>query len=389
MSGSAGVIGPDAHVVIVGGGIAAARTCSALRRGGLTGPIDVVGSEPHLPYDRPPLSKDVLLGTKDDTTLPFDLEKLGVTFHTGRTATALDVERRILHTDHGGMAFDGLVIATGATPTRLPGDGPQATLRTIDDALAVRERMWPGARIVLVGASWIGAEVATAALARGCRVTAVEYDDVPLAGSVGTTVARELLPWWSSVDLRCRISVDSVTEDGVILTGGHPINADLVVVGVGVRPAIGWLEGSGVATARGVLTDERCRTNVPGVLAVGDAAERWSPRDGGHRLVEHWDDAGGAAAAAAAALLRGDEAPAFDPVPYFWSDQFGHKIQYVGRHGPDDHVRLTRSSDGFLEAATWTTPEGVRSAWLGVDLPREVVSQRQSIGRLDEILAAT
>ncbi|MER6975843.1 FAD-dependent oxidoreductase [Streptomyces carpinensis] len=380
-SGQAGMVPHDGRVVVVGGGLAGARVCSALRRKGLTGPIDVVAAETHLPYDRPPLSKDVLLGTRDATPLPFDVEKLDVTFHPGRRATGVSPEAHVLHTDAGDMAYDGLVIATGAGPVRLPGTGEQLTLRTIEDALAVRARLVPGSRVVIVGASWIGAEVATAALARGCRVTCVEYDETPLARTLGDQVARHLRPWWSDVDLRCRLAVQEVSDEGVVLADGQVLPADLVVVGIGVKPVIGWLDGSGIATGRGILTDERCRTGAPGVIAVGDVAERWSPRAGAHLLIEHWDDAGAAATTAAAALLQGDDAPAYDAVPYFWSDQFGHKVQYVGRHSADDDVAVTTDDDGNLATAEWRSADGSRTAWLGVDRPKEVVKARVSIGQ--------
>lgn len=368
----------DGRIVVAGGGLATARIVSTLRRKKVTGPIDIVTAEAHLPYDRPPLSKDVLTGAKDSTALPFDATKLNVTVHTERTATGLDTSARILRTDHGDLPYDGLVIATGADPIALPGDGDQLTLRTIDDALALRERLVPGARVVIIGASWIGAEVATAATSRGALVTCIEYSETPLANALGADVAGRLLPWWSDIDLRCGTSVREVTGEGVVLADGTVIPADVVVTGIGVRPSIGWLDGSGLSTDRGVLTDEFCRTSAPGVVALGDVAQRWSPRVGAHRAVEHWDDAGGAAATAAVALLG--DAPAYDPVPYFWSDQFGHKVQYVGSHGPSDQVSITTSDSGDLDTAIWTDTDGTVTAWLGVDRPRDLIPARLAVG---------
>ncbi|MGO3326605.1 NAD(P)/FAD-dependent oxidoreductase [Gordonia sp. (in: high G+C Gram-positive bacteria)] len=375
---STGPVRLDGRVVVVGGGLATARTVSTLRRKKLTGPIDIVSAEGHLPYDRPPLSKDVLSGAKDSTALPFDPVKLDVTVHTERVATGVDTRARVLHTGRGDLPFDGLVIATGAEPIRLPGDGEQITLRTIDDALTLRDRLTPGARVVIIGASWIGAEVATAATAHGCQVTCLEYADAPLANALGADVANRLVPWWSGTDLRCGTSVREVSGEGVVLADGTVIPADVVVTGIGVRPSIGWLDGSGLATDRGVLTDEFCRTSVSGVVALGDVAQRWSPRTGRHVAVEHWDDAGGAAATAAVALLG--EAPAYDPVPYFWSDQFGHKIQYVGAHTSDDIATITTSDSGDLDTVTWTAPDGTLAAWLGVDRPRDVIAARTAVG---------
>ena len=380
------MIAPDGTVVVVGGGLAAARTVSALRRKKLTGPIELITAEEHHPYDRPPLSKDVLRGDRDQTTLPFDTEKLGVRVHTGTIATALDTGARRLHTTGGEFTYDGLVLATGADPIRLPGDGPQLTLRTLDDALTLRSRLQTGTRVVLIGASWIGAEVATVAAARGAQVTCLEAGDVPLAAALGAEVGGHLLPWWSEIDLRCRTSVTQVRPDGVALSDGTLLPADLVVTGVGVRPAVGWLAASGLEIDRGVLTDDRCRTGVPGVVALGDAAQRWSPRTGRHELIEHWDDAGAAAATAAAALLTEDP-PAFDPVPYFWSDQFGRKIQYVGGHRPGDTASIRTTDTGDLDSVQWIDADGTLTAWLGVDRPRDVVAARTAVGQLAETAA--
>lgn len=378
---SAGGIGPDGRVVVVGGGLAAVRTCSALRRKGLTGPIDVLGAESHLPYDRPPLSKDVLAGKRDETPLPFDVDKLGITYHRGRRATGLDADSRTVHTDRGDLRYDGLVIASGGTPLMLPGDGPQTTLRTVDDALQLRARLLEGHHVALIGASWIGAEVATAALARGCRVTCLELEQAPLARALGTEVAESLLPWWRDVSLRCGVTVHEVTEHGVLLADGSTVTADAVVTGIGIRPEIGWLRDAPLDLERGVLTDSRCRTNVDGIVAVGDVAQRWSDRAGRHVLTEHWDDAGGAGTTAATALLSGDVAPPLDPVPYFWSDQFGHKVQYVGHHGPHDTADIQLDAKGNLDVVTWTSPEGILSAWLGVDRPKDVIKARTGIGQ--------
>ncbi|WP_235831335.1 NAD(P)/FAD-dependent oxidoreductase [Gordonia zhaorongruii] len=373
------MIARDGRVVVVGGGLASARTISALRRKGLTGPIDVISGEPHLPYDRPPLSKDVLTGSRDDTALPFDIAKLDVTVHRNRRAVGLDTASRTVRTDAGDIAYDGLVIATGASPIRMPGDGDQLTLRTIDDALTLRRRLVPGHHLVIIGASWIGAEVATVARDNGCAVTCLESAEVPLAGAIGDDAARHLLPWWKGIDLRCGVTVGSVTPNGVLLADGSTVPADSVVTGVGVRPAVGWLDDSGLSVDRGVLTDASCRTDAPNVVALGDVAQRWSPSAGKHTLVEHWDDAGGAAAAAAAALLS-DDPPVLDPVPYFWSDQFGHKIQYTGAHSSTDAVAVYSDHDGALAAVTWTAADGTLTAWLGIDRPRDVVPARTSVG---------
>lgn len=375
------------RIVVVGGGLAAARACAALRRRGYDGELVMVGAERHLPYDRPPLSKDVLLGKRDSTELPFDVEALAVRTLTGTTATGLDLTGRVVQTTAGEVNFDGLVIATGASPLRLPGNGEQLVLRTLEDALALRARLLPGARVVIIGASWIGAEVATAALAAGCQVTCLEAGPAPLAQAIGAEVGRVLLPWWRDIDLRLDTTVAEVDDGEVRLADGSTVPADVVVTGIGVRPQIGWLSGSGLEIGRGVHVDEHLRTSAPGVVAVGDVAARWSPRFGTRLLAEHWDEAGTAPAVAVASLLSGDRAdlPVHDPVPYFWSDQFGHKVQYVGHHNPDDRVDIEVEDENDPKPQVrWYDDKGRMTAWLGVDRPRDLVKARMAVGQLGQ-----
>lgn len=386
--GNRATVSPTGRIAVVGGGLAGLRAVTSLRRKGHTGPLTLIGAESHLPYDRPPLSKDVLRGQRNDTTLPLDPGKLDLEVRTATSAVSLAVADRVLSVRCSEgvteLPFDGLVIATGSAPIRVPGEGEQLTLRTIDDALAVRARLRPDARVALIGASWIGAEVATVARAAGCRVTCVDVGEAPLAQALGIEVADYLLPWWDGIELRCGVGVvgvharDSRSPGAVVeLVHGGLIEADVVITGVGVRPKIDWLTGSGLAVDRGVLTDERLRA-APGVVAIGDVAQRYSKRYGEHLRVEHWDDAGAAGAPAADALLTGDDAEPYDPVPYFWSDQFGHKLQYVGRHRDQDTPSLEITDEG-LGAVSWHDDEGRLSAWLGIDRPRELVSRRQQI----------
>ena len=374
-----------ARIAVIGGGLAAARACAALRRRGYEGELVLISAEHHLPYDRPPLSKDVLAGKRDSTTLSFDPEALSVQVRSGTTATGLDLKTRMVRTTAGDESFDGLVIATGADPVRLPGAGEQLVLRTLDEALALRSRLLSGARVVIVGASWIGAEVATAALAAGCQVTCLEAGPAPLAGALGTEVGRALLPWWRDVDLRLNTAVAEVRPGEVCLVDGTTVPADVVVTGVGVRPNTGWLAGSGLDLGRGVHVDEHLRASAPGVVAVGDVAARWSPRFNTRITSEHWDEAATAPAVAVASLLAdecGGELPVHDPVPYFWSDQFGHKIQYVGHHGPDDRVEIeVDDADDPAPVVRWFDAEGHLTAWMGVDRPREMVKARMAVGR--------
>ncbi|MGQ0629487.1 MAG: NAD(P)/FAD-dependent oxidoreductase [Sporichthyaceae bacterium] len=384
------------HVVVVGGGLAAARSCEQLREQGHTGAITLVTAEAHLPYDRPPLSKDVLLGAVDASTLNIDYAALEVDVRVGVRATGLRVADRVLeiHTEDGGpgeIAYDGLVLATGAEPIRLPGDGEQLVLRTIDDALALRERLVPGARVVVIGASWIGAEVATSARTRGAQVTCVELDALPLARLLGDEVGARVLQWWEGIDLRLGTAVREVTAAGVELADGTVLPADVVVTGVGVRPAVGWLASSGLEIEGGVVTDEWLRA-APGVVAAGDVAVWWSRRYGRRMRVEHWDDAASAPSVAVAALLSEDvaEITPHDPILYFWSDQLGHKLQYVGHHGPGDTLVWRNRPNGSW-TAVWLDATHRLSAALIADLPRENAQAQMALMRavvLDPALLA-
>ncbi|MGI8698694.1 MAG: NAD(P)/FAD-dependent oxidoreductase [Mycobacteriales bacterium] len=365
---------PPERVVVVGGGLAGSRSVEALRAGGYQGRLTLVGAEPQLPYDRPPLSKAVLSGAVSDTTLRASYADLDVEMLLGRRAVALG--DGVLETDCGRLDFDGLVVATGAVPIGLPGGG--RTLRTIGDALAMRAAMRPGARIIVVGAGWIGAEVATASAAAGCRVTVVEAGPAPLAGALGVEVGLATLPWYAEagVDLLLGAPVTAVEPDAVVLAGGQSLPADYVLVGVGVRPDVGWLTGSAVALERGVAVDEHLRSSMPDVYAVGDAAA-WSSRRFGRRLsVEHWDDALHAPAVAAANLLGG--ASVHDPVPYFWSDQFGRTVQYAGHPGGADTFVWRGDPTAGEWAGCWLR-DGVLEAVVTVDRPRDLLQARGAI----------
>jgi 3-phenylpropionate/trans-cinnamate dioxygenase ferredoxin reductase component len=370
------------RIVVVGGGLAAARVCQQLRVEGFAGELVLLGAETHLPYDRPPLSKDVLVGKRDESALRFDPDALSIDLRLGVEATGLNAADHIVSTTDGDATYDKLVLATGATPIRLPGDGEQLTLRTLDDSLGLRERLQPDTRVVVIGASWIGAEVATAALSRGCQVACVEAGSAPCAQALGYDVAQSLLPWWRDVDVLLDTPVEAVVPGGVLLRNGRELPADVVVTGVGVRPTTGWLADSGLEVKRGVVVDEHLRTADHSIVAVGDVASRWSPRWQSHLHVEHWDEAVTAPTAAARTLLHdssSDELAPHDPIPYFWSDQFGHKVQYVGHHTADDSVVWRDPDDGTGRAVAWLSPEGRLNAVLAVDRPKELVQARRAI----------
>ncbi|HYK70821.1 MAG TPA: FAD-dependent oxidoreductase [Streptosporangiaceae bacterium] len=365
-----------ARVVIVGAGLAGLRTAEELRARGYPGGVTLIGAEARPPYDRPPLSKKVLTGEIDDTGLRPDLESLGIELCLAETAVQLG--DGVLRTDRAEYPWDALVVATGANPVTLPGDGEQRVLRTADDALALRERLTPGTRLAIVGAGWIGAELATAAANRGCEVTVVEAAQAPLAAAVGADVGRQTIPWYASagVDLRLRTPVAAIEPGGIALADGGWLPADLVVTAVGVRPAVGWLAGSGIALNNGVVVDAGLAASIPGVYAVGDCASFWSGRYQRQLRVEHWDVALHSPEVAAANIEGGRER--YDPVPYFWSEQFGRMVQYVGWHGGADQVVWRGAPTAAKWAVCWLAA-GRLVAALTVGLPRDLLQARRLI----------
>ncbi|HEX6468050.1 MAG TPA: FAD-dependent oxidoreductase [Streptosporangiaceae bacterium] len=410
------------QVVIAGAGLAGARAAEALRAAGYEGELTIVGAEPHPPYDRPPLSKAVLKGEADDTVLGVDLAALRCRALLGHRATALRLAADaggVVETTAGELPFDGLVIATGAAPVALPGAAARL-LRTIDDARALRAALRPGRRLAIVGAGWIGAEVATAAAAAGCRVTVVEAAGAPLSAALGAEVGALTAPWYAEagVELVTGRAVAAVEADGLALTGGGRIEADEVLVCVGVRPETGWLAGSGLALDRGVAVDGALRAALadpggggapgrgrpgvprPEVVAAGDCAAWWSARYRRRLRVEHWDTALNSPDVAAATLVG--RPAVYDPVPYFWSEQFGRMVQYAGSHrsagegaerdGEDGAERLVMRGDpaGRKWAACWLSGDRL-DAILTVDQPRDLVQARRIMkadGRIDPKLLA-
>jgi 3-phenylpropionate/trans-cinnamate dioxygenase ferredoxin reductase subunit len=360
------------RIVVVGGGLAGLQTVAALRQQGYADALVLVGAEPHHPYDRPPLTKAVLHGDSDDSTLDADWDHWNVELHLGRTATGLCAGT--LETDKGDLAWDKLVVASGSVPVRFPGTEAAVTLRTREDSLQLRQRLRPGTRLVIVGAGWIGAEVATAAVRAGVDVTVVEALDAPLANALPAECGARMLPWWSPVDLVLGESVRSVEPDAVHLASGRTLAADVVLLGVGARPATSWLQRASVPLTErgGVKVDSGLRSEMPGVWAVGDAAA-WTSARYGHRMhVEHWDNALHSPAVAATTLLGG--AATWDPVPYFWSEQWGHMVQYAGHHAGAD--RVVWREDGDSWAACWLTGDRITAA-LAVDRPRDLVQARR------------
>lgn len=396
------------EITIVGASLAGLRAAESLRRADFDGTITLIGDEPHAPYDRPPLSKQFLAGEWDDDRLaltkPEKLAELDLVFRLGTRATAFDLEARRLTLDDGDdIEVDGLLIATGARCRTLPGtEDIQGVfvLRSLDDARALRSAFDAGpSRVVVVGAGFIGAEVAATARTRGIDVTLVEALPQPLGrvlgdemGAICADVHRE-----QGVDLRLGVGVEGLDADAdgrverVRLSDGSVIEADVVVVGIGVVPNTEWLEGSGLTLDNGVVCDATCLA-APGVTAAGDVA-RWPNRRFDEVMrVEHWDNAVEQGGHAARRLLQtDDEAEPFTPVPWFWSDQYDRKIQLAGRIRPDDDMQIVTGSVEERRFAALYGREGRLVGVLGFNRPRHVMQYKTLIQdgtSYDEALAA-
>jgi 3-phenylpropionate/trans-cinnamate dioxygenase ferredoxin reductase subunit len=346
------------RIVVVGASLAGLSAARALRDAGYAGALVVVGEEPHLPYDRPPLSKQVLSGEwrPEETALPFDAEALRVDWRLGRRAVALDtVLRRIVLEDGTAEYYDGLVIATGAAPRTIGGEHLAGvhTLRTRDDAVALEAdlRAAPD-RVVVVGGGFIGAEVAATCRGRDLPVTMIEALPAPLSQALGVEVGERLaaIHREQGVDVRTGVAVRAIAGDGrverVELSDGTNVGADVVVVAIGVRPSTAWLEGSGLPLEDGVMCDPSCSV-APRIVAAGDVACWPNSRFGEVRRIEHWDNAIRQGEHAALRLLAGDADAgpgAYEPVPWVWSDQYDLKLQLVGSPVLHDEVRTFAAS---------------------------------------------
>ncbi|MFJ3227649.1 NAD(P)/FAD-dependent oxidoreductase [Streptomyces sp. NPDC086783] len=372
------------RVVVVGAGMAGVQTAVALREQGFTGTVTLIGGEPHQPYDRPPLSKAVLLGKAEGSAFDVDFEALGIGLRLGCEVLGARPGDHELDTADGPVPYDVLVIATGAEPIRLPGtEGIPGVhlLRTLDDAERLRPVLAEQHDIVVVGAGWIGAEFATAAREAGCAVTVVEAADRPLAGALPPEVAAPMAGWYadSGAALRTHARVERVEPGAVVLDDGSRVPAGAVVVGIGARPATAWLAGSGIELgAHGeIVADAHLRTSAPDVYAVGDCASFPSGRYEGRLLVHHWDNALQGPRTVAANII-GEAPAAYDPVPYFWSEQFGRFVQYVGHHASADTTLWRGDPSGAAWTVCWLR-EGRLVALLAVGRPRDLAQGRKLI----------
>ncbi len=356
------------RIVIVGASLAGARAAHSVRAAGHDGTLTLIGAEPHLPYDRPPLSKEFLTGDQDPDSLALDpdgaYDELDADVMLSTHAVGLDLDTRTvaIAPAAGGNAetvpFDGLVIATGAAARPLPGVGNMTgvhTLRTVDDAAAIRDGLVAGARVAVVGGGFIGSEVAASAAARGCDVTVIEAAPAPLVRGLGAEMGTRVgaLHGQNGVELRLGVGVDGVLGadrvEAVAMADGSRVPADLVVVGIGVVPNTAWLEGSGLQVDNGVVCDATLCCGPPGVYAVGDVARApngWlSPWHGDRPVrVEHWTAAVEHGMAVGRNLVAPAEAQPYNSVPFVWSDQYDARIQIAGHPDADDDVEVLAGS---------------------------------------------
>ncbi|TQS39756.1 NAD(P)/FAD-dependent oxidoreductase [Cryptosporangium phraense] len=376
---------------MVGASLAGWSLARSLRQGGFDGAIELIGEEPHRPYDRPPLSKAYLAGDLDlaGISLLTEEEHDSVSWRLGVPAVGLR-DRTVVLASGDEVSGDAVVIATGTSPRMLPsaaGLRGVHTLRSNADADALRAAFRPAALVVVIGAGFIGAEVASTASKLGASVTVLDAAPEPMAQVFGPDMAAVVrgLHEEHGVPLETGVSVAGFSSSdgavtGVRLGDGRELPADVVVVGIGVVPSVGWLEGSGVALDNGVLVDAAGRTSVPGVWACGDVARYPSARAGGPIRVEHWTHAREHGAAVAVGLLG---SPAeYDPVPYVWSEQYGVMVQFAGFVQPGDSVEVVDGDPADYRFVAAYKRSGKLVAVLGARIPRTFVRLRRELASL-------
>jgi 3-phenylpropionate/trans-cinnamate dioxygenase ferredoxin reductase subunit len=385
------------RVAVVGAGQAAAVAARTLRRRGFDGVIEIIGAETHPPYQRPPLSKEFLAegdrdgdgndGTDSDLFLLPDAwcAANDVRLRLGQEAARIDSAAGAVELADGQrVPADAVLLATGGRPRRLAADGPRVHyLRTLDDALRLRARLVPGARVIVAGAGFIGAEVAAAARGRGAEVTVIEPRLAPLLPLLGTRVGAACAQLHRAHGTRLRLgaAVESVEESDsavVVTAGGERTAGDVLVAGIGIVPNDEVAARSGIAVADGVVTDEYCRTSVPNVFAAGDVARHFHPLFGERIRAEHFDSASRQAAVAADAILGGTRA--YDDPYWFWSDQYDVSLQYAGHAAGSDEIVIRGSLDD-LDFCAFYLREGVLRGAFGIERGGEVAAARELIGQ--------
>jgi 3-phenylpropionate/trans-cinnamate dioxygenase ferredoxin reductase subunit len=380
-------------ILVIGGSLAGLRGAEALRRLGFSGRLVFIGEETRQPYDRPPLSKEILRGDREPEQItlakPENFEALDLDLRLGRRATQLDVAGRSVTLDDGErIEYDGALLATGAAPRRLSAGVAVSgvhVLRSLDDCLALRTELDASPRVAVVGAGFIGAEVAASCRARGLDVTLIEALPLPLANAIGPEVGQVIADEHRDhgVRLRLGVGVDGFAGDGhvsgVRLSDGSSIPADVVVVGIGVTPNTGWLEGSGLELDNGIVCDATCATAAPGVVAAGDVARWHNPLFDENMRIEHWTNAVEQANHAARRLLEGESVGAFASVPFVWSDQYDRKIQSVGRIRPDDEVRIVHGTTAERRFVALYGRKGKLTGAIALNRVRQLMGYRRSI----------
>lgn len=376
-------------IVVVGASLAGVRAAEAVRAAGFDGRLIVVGDEAHAPYDRPPLSKAVLLRERDpaDTAIS-TATNVGIEWRLGDRAVALDTHRQAITLTSGKtVTYDGLVIATGSTPRTLPYLQPDAeavfVLRTADDALRLRTALRPGARLLIVGAGFIGIEVASVAVQLGLSVSVVSLQP-PLApaGPVVTRAVSGMLET-AGVDVHIGRTIaehkPSAIGREITLDDGTSLTADVVLIAVGAAPATGWLANSGLTVDNGVMCDETLHA-APNVVAAGDVANWPNPMFSSRRMcIEHWSNAVGQGTAAGRALVHGPHSIPFTSVPSFWSDHFGVRLQSIGLPAWADDFQITdgHPDEGCFAAATYR--EGTLIGAVAYGMPRALLRHHSAL----------
>ncbi len=371
------------RVVVVGASVGGVAFAQRYRQKGGVGEVVLIGAERHLPYDRPPLSKKALIDEAWDPganglAKPEWYAEQGVQLRAATTAARLLADQPAVELDDGTVvAGSQMVLATGSRPRMLPAFPPSDSvryLRDVDDSLALKARLVPGARVVVLGAGFIGLETAAAAHHRGCDVVVLEREASPLVRVLGAELGRLCTRAYDAagVAIRCGVLAEGLADGGVAIAGGEVVPADVVVVGVGAQPNLEWLEGSGLAIDGGVVCDASGRTSTPGVWAIGDIARWPNAMTGRADRVEQWQAARDHGTVAAEALLGLPDAT-WTAAPYFWSDQLGGKVQLLGRSAPDAPAHVIDTGEQVVAVIGAERLEGV----LTLNAPRALSGGRR------------
>ncbi len=378
------------EVVVVGASLAGLRAVESLRTSGFDGSITIIGDERHHPYDRPPLSKRLLAGDWEADRIalrrPDDVAALDVTWRLDSRAVGLDIPgRRVLFADGSAERFEGAILATGSRPNKLPGQDEVpgvVVLRSLDDALDLRERISGGGRrVVVIGAGFIGLEVAATARTLGNEVLVLEGAPAPLIRGLGAQMGAAIAAVHADhgVEVRCGVAIEALQPGAVLIDGGWHEPADVVVVGIGVTPATEWLADSGLEIRDGVVCGPDLNVGAPLIYAAGDIVRWYNALFEEEMRVEHWTNAAEQGALAATNLLAeatGQRTTPYAPVPFFWSEQYDRRVQFLGRASADDDVRIVSGSVAARQFVALYGSRGRLRGVLGLNAPRQVMPFR-------------